>query len=661
MAEVRDEEDGLEQPQEQATTIDRSAALTDQKRPSFLHTLNNINQKRPSSFIKKRSTTLDQTTLKFEDIYFLVGKPTKKNPTPKKILTKVSGKVQHGRVLAIMGPSGAGKTTLISALTLDAFYGVPVGTVTLNGVPLTGNLFKKHCFVVKQQDKHWPWLTTRETLEYAAGLFEVGSPDTVPLIVDELIKKLGLQICADTRCIRLSGGQKRRLSIAVALLKQPTLLFLDEPTSGLDAAAASNIMREITRVAKEESLIVLCTIHQPSTKVYQGFDQVMIMSRGRQAYMGPAEGTAGKPGAADYFGSIGHPLPDATNPADHFLDLVNSDFSGEEEVNKILDAWEEAPKPESNSQDEADGIDDDFKAVSLGREIKIMFSRHLTLILRDPILYLGRFGVFLFMNLVFSFVYWSAREHVQSQIFNKMWIQTWMGGVPANMGVVAVYVLNDEFKSIQRECQNGMSRAATYVMAKTMLVLPLFFVFGLFGLVIPSFVIQDTPWSIFGQILLLYAAFMFVFESVAELLSVAFSDPILGMLGFMSFWFCCFLFGGFLISLDDLVWPFKAFYYFMPFGYYLRSTMYLIVDNIAWEGLSTREAFTVLGAVYPLIENEDTVWQDFFTLLGIGVAWKLMYIVMVFIESRKVANIQSPDKISIAQKKEKTLSEEEHV
>ena len=80
-----------------------------QRRSSFLHTLKSLNAKNPSqTFVKKRSTTLDQTTLKFDDIYFLVGKPSKKNPAPKKILTKVSGKVQYGRVLAIMGPSGAG-------------------------------------------------------------------------------------------------------------------------------------------------------------------------------------------------------------------------------------------------------------------------------------------------------------------------------------------------------------------------------------------------------------------------------------------------------------------------------------------------------------------------------------------------------------------------
>ena len=94
------------------------------------------------------------------------------------------------------------------------------------------------------------------------------------------------------------------------------------------------------------------------------------------------------------------------------------------------------------------------------------------------------------------------------------------------MGVVAVYALNDEFKSIQRESQNGMISAGSYVFAKSLLTLPILFIFAFFALLIPNYIIQDVPWSALGLTVILYAAMLFVYESVAEALSVLFENPI---------------------------------------------------------------------------------------------------------------------------------------
>jgi len=119
------------------------------------------------------------------------------------------------------------KTTLISALTLDALYGKAIGEVTLNGVPINDKVFKSHCYVVKQHDKHWPYLTCRETLRYAAELFDVApTKEDLELLLEEIMQKMGLTTVADSRNSAMSGGQRRRLSIGIALLKQPTLVSL---------------------------------------------------------------------------------------------------------------------------------------------------------------------------------------------------------------------------------------------------------------------------------------------------------------------------------------------------------------------------------------------------------------------------------------------------
>ena len=105
-------------------------------------------------------------------------------------------------------------------MSLEAHYGTPSGSVTLNGIKLNDKLFKKHCYVVKQYDKHWSYLSCRESLQYAAELYSVAAPKEIPALIEDVIQKMGLGVCADTKCARLSGGQQRRLSIGMALLKQ---------------------------------------------------------------------------------------------------------------------------------------------------------------------------------------------------------------------------------------------------------------------------------------------------------------------------------------------------------------------------------------------------------------------------------------------------------
>eukprot|EP00523_Entomoneis_sp_CCMP467_P015765 CAMPEP_0168778046 /NCGR_PEP_ID=MMETSP0725-20121227/6888_1 /TAXON_ID=265536 /ORGANISM="Amphiprora sp., Strain CCMP467" /LENGTH=556 /DNA_ID=CAMNT_0008827819 /DNA_START=82 /DNA_END=1753 /DNA_ORIENTATION=+ len=505
---------------------------------------------------------MESSTLSFSALNFTVGKGDRS----KKILEDVTAMVKSGRVLAIMGPSGAGKTTLLNALTLDALYGATTGSVKLNGIPLTDEIFKEHCYVVKQQDKHWPYLTCRETLVYATQLYGVVAKGEEGALADEIIKKLGLEVCADTSAARLSGGQRRRLSVGIALVKQPRVVFLDEPTTGLDAASAMKVMQGLIEVAKDEGLVTICTIHAPSQssgrfvqenntgllyqrnadrktaslttefKVYEQFDQCMVMSRARVAYVGDVVD------AVPYFSDIGYPMPEDTNPAEFFMDLVNSDFTEEEEVIKILDMWEEKGPGIQSSHHANPKEEEEVGVVNLEKkpmlpEIPILFSRHFKLIVRDPILYIGRAIMFLFSCLIFALVYLKARDHDQAQVTNKFWVGLWFVAVPSQLGCAAVYALNDEFKSLMRETKNGMLSGFSYVVAKSCLTLPIMYIFSIFALGVPYFAVIDGPVESFGWNTILFTALMFNFESVAETLSVWFDDPILGKSSTSFCWF----------------------------------------------------------------------------------------------------------------------------
>jgi ABC-type multidrug transport system ATPase subunit len=151
----------------------------------------------------------------------------------KVLINDLTAHVKPGHVLSILGPSGAGKTTLLNMLSLQKFGGKPQGFIRLNGNDLTLKRFEEHCAYVPQQDALWATLTVREHLNYSFELFQ---PELTAAerkaAIDELILKVGLSEVQDTKAGNqfmrgLSGGHKRRLSIALAMSKKPSVLYLD--------------------------------------------------------------------------------------------------------------------------------------------------------------------------------------------------------------------------------------------------------------------------------------------------------------------------------------------------------------------------------------------------------------------------------------------------
>lgn len=162
--------------------------------------------------------------------------------------------VQSGEVFALLGPNGAGKTTTVE--TMEGYRSADEGTIRILGLdPLRqGQELKPRIGVMLQQDGLYPALTAREALNLFASYYKQ------PQAVDALLERVGLTSAGKTRCRRLSGGQKRRLALAIALVGNPELVFLDEPTAGMDPQARQTTW-EIIRELKRNGVTILLTTH----------------------------------------------------------------------------------------------------------------------------------------------------------------------------------------------------------------------------------------------------------------------------------------------------------------------------------------------------------------------------------------------------------------
>ncbi|KAH8176696.1 ABC transporter domain-containing protein [Sarocladium implicatum] len=254
---------------------------------------------------------------------------------PLRILDNVSGIVRAGEMLAIMGPSGSGKTTLLNALAhrVAAAGATTTGHVSLNGLAATRHMIRDLSTYVEQDDALIGSLTVRETMMFAARLAlprQVGRKEALRR-VDDLVTSFGLQGQADTVVgtpIKkgLSGGQKKRLGVASRLITNPKILFLDEPTSGLDSALSLEVISYIKDIARRNNLIVVASIHQPSSSTFQQFDKLCLLSRGEACYFGEVAQ------APSYFSQHGYDMPRETNAAEFYLDLINTDLDRDGEV-----------------------------------------------------------------------------------------------------------------------------------------------------------------------------------------------------------------------------------------------------------------------------------------------------------------------------------------
>jgi ABC-type multidrug transport system ATPase subunit len=348
----------------------------------------------------------------------------------RKLLENVWGEVPEKQTTAIMGPSGAGKTSLLNILAGRAASRGNLSIesdVRLNNfaVDPTDIHVRQHIAFVAQDDSLQPTSTPREAIYFSAKLrLPKSTPERhLNKLVDRMLEELGLAQCAETvvggaLLKGISGGERKRTSVGVELVVRPAMVFLDEPTSGLDSFSAVQLCQVLKKVANAGSS-VLFTIHQPASEIFTSFDRLILMNKGRVMYQG---NVADVP---SYFKDRGHAVPLNYNPADWIMnvaqansieELDNADFFPADE-RKLPEPFTEAMEGRDELgitmtayDDDEDSARPDNAPVGQLTQAAMLFNRELRNLKRDKGAFGGRMGFSIVLASLIGLIFYEVGE-----------------------------------------------------------------------------------------------------------------------------------------------------------------------------------------------------------------------------------------------------------
>ncbi|XP_017785850.1 PREDICTED: ATP-binding cassette sub-family G member 1-like isoform X2 [Nicrophorus vespilloides] len=311
----------------------------------------------------------------------------------KEILKSINGRFPSNKLIGILGGSGSGKSTLLNLLS-GYEEGKYSGTIRTYGVDEDLKQYRKKSVYIMQDNYLQDLLTLRENMEIAADL-KLGDRFgcyAKKAIIDKVISVMGLKDAIDTKTGILSGGEKKRLSVGLELINEPSILFLDEPTTGLDSSACTQFMEHLKELTVEGKTII-CTIHQPSATVFNLFDEIYILQDGSCFYRGKPEDLL------PCLENNGWTCPLFHNPADFAIELSINNVNIVQE--SVWECEEEVTKDEPCNTNKVDISD-----VSEYYSFKVLMKREFLKCIRNKTLTYLRLITSVMNSLTLSVIFW---------------------------------------------------------------------------------------------------------------------------------------------------------------------------------------------------------------------------------------------------------------
>jgi ABC-type multidrug transport system ATPase subunit len=446
---------------------------------------------------------------KWENVSLTIGDKT--------ILSDVSGGVATGEVMALMGPSGSGKTTLLNVLAqrnVSSKYKT-TGNVFTDEFKVNSSNIKEFSSYVEQEDSLIGSLTVKETVDFSCKMNDLNSnantmKKTRNERVDEIIRIFGLSDQKDVQVGTpiqkgLSGGQKRRLSVASQMITYPSVLFLDEPTSGLDSASAAQVVAAIKGAARTFNIAVIISIHQPSTSTFNLLDKVMFLSKGKTIYNGAVRTVC------EYFQKIDYPIPPHFNPSEYILDLINTDFSnsrdfevrnafesGEERIELLQQSWKNYNLEEERKilLSENDSSKHEPKSYNLKQHAIRNMHQTINLSLRafrksrrDILAYYFRIALYMGLALLMGTV-WLRLNNSQDSIQPFINAIFYSGAFMSFMTVAYVPAYLEDYSAYKKEHFNGLYGASAFVVSNFIVGVPYIFITTILFSIVTYFMIN---------------------------------------------------------------------------------------------------------------------------------------------------------------------------